>query len=169
MKKINLQNYFEKKFIFKDFFFNFKKMALPKLILCSLVVFLKKFIFFSSKKLFLLIISFSWRLMSLIYNLFLILIFTVSSMTKFPNIDYMRNGYNLLFGNPSPSNSGSLFDPGFTSAYVFEFEYTQNNTSNDGVYDVPDFLDVSKAKSCSYESETIHYFSEKNYYDSLFL
>ena len=46
---------------------------------------------------------------------------------------YLGTGYDLLKGNPFTDH----IDEGFR-AHIFEFSYTQNLTTDDGLYNIPD-------------------------------
>ncbi len=69
----------------------------------------------------------------------------VSSLPTFPNIGYLGRGYDIFYGNPSNTVSGT--DPGFRMQ-VLNFVYG-TETTPDRRYRVPDGIEVLPAESCS--------------------
>jgi hypothetical protein len=62
------------------------------------------------------------------------------------NVDQLFQGYNLILSDPF-----SAVDAGIQRA-VFAMNYTQNRTTADGKWAVPDAVTVSASASCSYSS-----------------
>mmetsp|Transcript_11584 Transcript_11584/g.13345 ORF Transcript_11584/g.13345 Transcript_11584/m.13345 type:complete len:572 (+) Transcript_11584:46-1761(+) len=84
---------------------------------------------------------------------------------KLPNIGYLGSGYDLIKGNPQPTSAQA--DPGFTVAPIFTLAYTQNRTTPDGHYLIPDSVDAVRETSCSYATEELEVYGETSYSDQL--
>ena len=84
---------------------------------------------------------------------------------KITNIGYISYGYNIFLGNPNPTQYS--YDPGLTFASIFDLEYTNNKTTSDGAYEIPDNLDAIESVACSYSTETSSIFGETSYMTSL--
>jgi hypothetical protein len=65
---------------------------------------------------------------------------------KFPNIGYIGQGYDLLYGNPQTPQASA--DPGFRNA-VYNLTYSGQQTA-DGRFQVPDGTQVLPITSCIY-------------------
>ncbi len=74
-----------------------------------------------------------------------------AALPTFPNIGYIGTGYNLLYGNPAPQ--AGTTDQGWV-ATVIELTYSQNKTSRDRRWQLPDQVEAEAAVSCAFSSET---------------
>jgi len=88
----------------------------------------------------------------------------VLSQEKLPNIGYLGRGYNIVFGNPQPTQT--LGDPGYVDS-LFDLRYTLNRTTADGRFIIPDTTDVVQVRACSYQTQTDNVYGETSYMESL--
>ena len=86
------------------------------------------------------------------------------SPPKYPNIGYVGSCYDIFRGNPL--NTGGL-DPGFMGHGIFQFTYSQNRTTADGRYSIPDHTMVNDAQSCSFSFSSSVTRDAGSYMDSL--
>jgi hypothetical protein len=61
------------------------------------------------------------------------------------NIDYLASAYNIYFANPMSDG----VDPGFSSAQVFDLDYTKKKVSDDKRFQLPDGVDIKSENKCS--------------------
>jgi sporozoite microneme protein 2 len=85
------------------------------------------------------------------------------SASKFPNIDFLGSGYNIMFGNPHTRSA----DPGFTSSPVLNLSnYDQRQQTADGRYLLPNGINVRALPACS-KTIVASSFSGANSYSSI--
>eukprot|EP01113_Clastostelium_recurvatum_P001004 TRINITY_DN1042_c0_g1_i1.p1 TRINITY_DN1042_c0_g1~~TRINITY_DN1042_c0_g1_i1.p1 ORF type:complete len:359 (-),score=88.85 TRINITY_DN1042_c0_g1_i1:109-1152(-) len=99
---------------------------------------------------------------------FILVVFFVGSVlcaNPLPNVGYIGYGYNVFHGNPQATDS---FDPGFGQAPLFAVTYTQQKTTPDGQWLVPDGTSVpGSATTCSTNTNTSTVSSGSSYQHSL--
>lgn len=87
---------------------------------------------------------------------------TAGSKTSVPNIGYLGRGYDYFLGNPA-SETG--VDPGYRLPLV-DFQFT-NKLTEDGLYSLPDGVEVIFQPFSSFESSTKVISSESEYQSSV--
>ncbi len=60
---------------------------------------------------------------------------------------YVGSGYNIISGSPLVNG----VDPGFAQS-IFQFKFTGNTTTDDGLYLVPDEVSHRRSSSCTLAS-----------------
>ncbi len=84
--------------------------------------------------------------------------------TKMINIGYLTTTYDLYYGNPNPSNG---LDPGFRAYPIFNFQYTKNTVTPDGLYLVPDNVNVIGEQICNLDFASTSITGTQSYTNSL--
>ena len=81
-----------------------------------------------------------------------------------PNIGYLFMGYDIISGNPMPTES--IVDPGFREK-IFKASYAHERETDDRRYTIPDHIDLNSEVACQidFTSETIE--TEKEYQKDL--
>merc|ERR1712096_381202 len=83
-----------------------------------------------------------------------------------PNIGYLFRGYNLMFGNPLPTE-GANVDPGFRQP-IFKAVYKSHKVTPDNRYLQPDGTSIQDCGgSCSMSFQTKEIMDAKDYQSSL--
>jgi len=83
-----------------------------------------------------------------------------------PNIGYLFRGYNLMFGNPLPTE-GATIDPGFRQP-IFKAAYKSHKVTPDNRYIQPDGTSIQDCGgSCSMSFQTKEIMDAKSYQSSL--
>lgn len=72
---------------------------------------------------------------------------------------YLGSSYNLINGNPK-SEYG--LDPGFAHP-IFNYEYTKQQTTEDGKYLIPNGVSSHKMASCSFTTDINAFRGTKSY------
>jgi hypothetical protein len=75
---------------------------------------------------------------------------------------YLGIGYNLLKGNPLDNR----VDEGFANP-IYKVAYTQNQTTTDNKYIVPDNMTHRIVSSCSFNSDVKEYRGTQSYKKSI--
>ena len=88
----------------------------------------------------------------------------VNELPTYPNIGYLGGFYDIFHGNPHTTTG---VDSGFNGRGLYNFEYTQNLTTTDGRYAIPDYTTVNDALSCSFAFSSGHIADESSYLKSL--
>jgi len=86
----------------------------------------------------------------------------VHAVERLPNARYLGMGYNVIAGNPD----NNLNDPGFAFS-VLQFTWSNNVTTSDGRYYVPDNIQALQTRSCGFQSESATEFGSRSYQQAL--
>ena len=89
---------------------------------------------------------------------------TSHALMPLPNVDYLSSGYNVYYGNPRSTQSGS--DPGFKQK-IFDFDYNEQLTTDDLRYLVPDGTSFKKDDGCKLDFSSEIISGTSSYYKSL--
>ena len=92
------------------------------------------------------------------------IVYVIDDPTKFKNIDYLTNGYNLITGNPHTTTE---FDPGFGGFKLFDLTYENGDVSADGKHYLPDHVSAKNQPSCSFSFTTSAITNTASYSESL--
>lgn len=83
-----------------------------------------------------------------------------------PNIQYVLSGYNVMFGNPMPTDQLGI-DPGFKEQ-IFEANYTSGTLSADKRWLQPSGLLITNCKgTCNFQFRSTEIAGQKSYQDRL--
>eukprot|EP00658_Telonema_sp_P-2_P009251 TRINITY_DN1347_c0_g1_i10.p1 TRINITY_DN1347_c0_g1~~TRINITY_DN1347_c0_g1_i10.p1 ORF type:complete len:884 (-),score=62.20 TRINITY_DN1347_c0_g1_i10:115-2766(-) len=84
---------------------------------------------------------------------------------RLPNIDFVGRSYNIVKGNPHANE----VDPGWRlGTPVLKLSYSQNSTSADGRWSVPDNIDALPGlNGCNYQGQSMAVHDAKTYQHSL--
>jgi hypothetical protein len=81
-----------------------------------------------------------------------------TSPAKLINIDALGVGYDALQGNPLTDER----NPGFKER-VLRLVYSNSETTADGVWSLPDYVDAQQRFKCEYDKEATTVWTEENY------
>lgn len=95
--------------------------------------------------------------------IFAVLVAVALSQQKPLDIEYLSMGYNIYKGNPLSNTT----DPGFINTYIFDLLYTQNMTTPDGTYFMPNNVTVASNASCVINSASTAISGMNSYESSL--
>ena len=88
----------------------------------------------------------------------------IQELSPLPNVDYLASGYNIFYGNPQTTKAG--VDPGFKQK-IFDLSYSENITTDDMRYLVPDGTSFKKNSGCMLDFSTRVISGTSSYYGSL--
>eukprot|EP01084_Bolivina_argentea_P310649 537583_1 len=107
------------------------------------------------------------QLLSLVLAVVIGVTLCMTPPPKLPNIGYLGSGYDLVTGNPKPSvYSTNSADVGF-KLRVANFSYSQQQTTVDGRYLIPDYTQVRAIPACSFNSNADTNTGETSYASTL--
>ena len=92
------------------------------------------------------------------------MLFCTDLPPRFPNIGYVGSTYNILKGNPRSTKG---LDPGFTLRTLYEYSYSNENTTVDGTYLIPDYTQATTSTTCSFQFSTETNQKIDTYFNSL--
>ena len=87
------------------------------------------------------------------------------SSEKMHNIDYLSKGYDIILGNPNPASTPN--DPGLKDRKIFSFTYADGVISDDGRFEYPDDIIISKEEGCALDLQSTVITSDSDYKSSL--
>ena len=77
----------------------------------------------------------------------ILILLQLVSTKRMTALDYMASGYNIYEANPLTTTND--IDPGFKTARIFDFTYKNSGKSDDGLWEVPDYIEVIRSEECS--------------------